>query len=131
MKEVFYNFLIFICFCNISILQSNFINSKYINLNSVPYQEAKISFGLGLINNNTTNFSLSFQNWFTDNLLGIVIALAMILNLFIAGLAGTIIPLSLQRMNIAPALASGVILTTITDVFGFLSFLGLASILLI
>ena len=69
--------------------------------------------------------------WFADNLLGIVIALAMILNLFIAGLAGTIIPLSLQRFNIDPALASGVILTTITDVFGFLSFLGLATILLI
>ena len=69
--------------------------------------------------------------WFSDSLLGIVIALAMILNLFIAGLAGTIIPLSLQRMNIDPALASGVILTTITDVFGFLSFLGLASILLV
>ena len=69
--------------------------------------------------------------WFNDNLLGIIIALAMILNLFIAGLAGTIIPLSLQRMKIDPALASGVILTTITDVFGFLSFLGLATIFLI
>ena len=69
--------------------------------------------------------------WFNDNLLGIIIALAMILNLFIAGLAGTIIPLSLQKMDIDPALASGVILTTITDVFGFLSFLGLASIFLI
>ena len=69
--------------------------------------------------------------WFSDNQLGIVIAMAMILNLFIAGLAGTIIPLTLQRMKIDPALASGVILTTVTDVFGFLSFLGLATILLI
>jgi magnesium transporter len=44
---------------------------------------------------------------------------------------GTLIPISLNKINIDPALASGVILTTITDVFGFLSFLGLASIFLI
>ena len=68
--------------------------------------------------------------WFQDNLLGCVIALAMILNLLIAGMAGILIPLTLNKFNIDPALASGVILTTITDVFGFLSFLGLASILL-
>jgi magnesium transporter len=69
--------------------------------------------------------------WFSDYLLGIVIAMAMILNLIIAGMAGVIIPLTLNKFNIDPAVASGVILTTITDVFGFLSFLGLASILLI
>ena len=69
--------------------------------------------------------------WFSDHLLGIVIALAMILNLIIAGMSGILVPLTLKRFNIDPALASGVILTTITDVFGFLSFLGLASILLI
>ena len=69
--------------------------------------------------------------WFNDNLLGIIIALAMIINLVIAGLVGALIPISLNKMNIDPALASGVILTTITDVFGFLSFLGLATIFLI
>jgi len=69
--------------------------------------------------------------WFEDILLGIIIALAMILNLLIAGLAGTLIPITLHKFKIDPALASGVILTTITDVFGFLSFLGLASIFLI
>jgi magnesium transporter len=69
--------------------------------------------------------------WFGDNLLGCVIAMAMILNLIIAGLAGIVIPLTLNKLNIDPALASGVILTTITDVFGFLSFLGLASIVLV
>ena len=69
--------------------------------------------------------------WFQDNLLGIIIASAMIINLVIAGLVGTLIPISLNKINIDPALASGVILTTITDVFGFLSFLGLASIFLI
>ena len=55
----------------------------------------------------------------------------MIINLIIAGFEGTFIPLTLNKLNIDPALASGVILTTLTDVFGFLSFLGLASILLI
>ena len=69
--------------------------------------------------------------WFNDNLLGIIIALAMIINLVIAGLVGALIPISLNKINIDPALASGVILTTITDVFGFLSFLGLATIFLI
>ena len=69
--------------------------------------------------------------WFGDSLLGFVIAIAMILNLLIAGLAGTLIPITLNKLNIDPALASGVILTTITDVFGFLSFLGLASIFII
>ena len=69
--------------------------------------------------------------WFQDNLLGGVIAMAMIINLLIAGMAGILIPLSLNKFKIDPALASGVILTTITDVFGFLSFLGLASFLLI
>ena len=68
--------------------------------------------------------------WFQDIMLGLIIGLAMILNLISAGFAGTIIPLTLDKFKIDPALASGVILTTITDVFGFLSFLGLASIFL-
>ena len=75
--------------------------------------------------------SLVSMYWFQDFMLGIVLGFAMILNLILAGFAGTIIPLSLDRLKIDPALASGVILTTITDVFGFLSFLGLASIFLI
>ncbi len=75
--------------------------------------------------------SLVSMYWFDDLMLGIIIGLAMVLNLILAGFAGTIIPLSLDRLKIDPALASGVILTTITDVFGFLSFLGLATLFLI
>ena len=75
--------------------------------------------------------SLVSMYWFQDGLLGLIIGLAMVLNLILAGFAGTIIPLTLNRLNIDPALASGVILTTITDVFGFLSFLGLATIFLL
>ena len=69
--------------------------------------------------------------WFEDLMLGIIIGLAMVINLILAGFAGTIIPLTLDKLKIDPALASGVILTTITDVFGFLSFLGLATLFLI
>ncbi|MDC3112372.1 magnesium transporter [Pelagibacteraceae bacterium] len=69
--------------------------------------------------------------WFENLLLGLIIGLAMILNLLIAGFSGIAIPLVLDKLKIDPALASAVILTTITDVFGFLSFLGLATLFLI
>ncbi len=69
--------------------------------------------------------------WFDNLLLGLIIGLAMILNLLIAGFSGIVIPLVLDKMKIDPALASAVILSTITDVFGFLSFLGLATLFLI
>lgn len=69
--------------------------------------------------------------WFDVPRLGLVIGLAMIFNLLIAGLFGAFIPLMLKRMNIDPAVGSSVLLTTATDVFGFLSFLGLASLILI
>ncbi len=69
--------------------------------------------------------------WFENLLLGLIIGLAMILNLIIAGFAGIVIPLVLGKLKIDPALASAVVLTTITDVFGFLSFLGLATLFLI
>ncbi|GAV19691.1 magnesium transporter [Mariprofundus micogutta] len=63
--------------------------------------------------------------------LGWIIAAAMLINLFAAALAGAMIPLTLQRLKIDPALASGTILTTVTDVVGFFSFLGLATMFLI
>ncbi|NWF36313.1 magnesium transporter [Mariprofundus sp. KV] len=71
--------------------------------------------------------------WFPDLglRLGWIIAVAMMINLFAAALAGSLIPLTLQRLNIDPALASGTILTTVTDVVGFFSFLGLATLFLI
>ena len=69
--------------------------------------------------------------WFQSVALGLLIAAAMIINLIVAALAGASIPLILKRINIDPALAGGVVLTTVTDVVGFLSFLGLATIFLI
>ena len=69
--------------------------------------------------------------WFDIPKLGLVIGLAMIINLLIAGATGALIPLMLKRMDIDPAVGSTVLLTTVTDVFGFLSFLGLASLILL
>ncbi|WP_421723566.1 magnesium transporter [Bauldia sp.] len=64
--------------------------------------------------------------WFRDASIGIVIALALIITIFVAGLVGSFIPLILDRLKIDPAVASGVILTAITDVTGFFVFLALA-----
>jgi len=69
--------------------------------------------------------------WFDNILLGIVIGVSMIINLVIAALAGASIPLVLKHFGIDPAIAGGVILTTITDVVGFMTFLGLATIFLV
>ncbi len=68
--------------------------------------------------------------WFGNTALGVVIGLAMIVNMFVAGLAGTTIPLALNRLGVDPAVASSVVLTTITDVVGFFVFLGLAALFL-
>ena len=69
--------------------------------------------------------------WFQMPLLGFVIAAAMVLNLIIACLSGILIPLILDKTGIDPAIASTVVLTTITDIFGFFTFLGLGSIYLL
>ena len=69
--------------------------------------------------------------WFGESGLGIVIALAMLFNLFVAGFFGAAIPLLLQRWKIDPALGASILLTTVTDVVGFFVFLGLAQILLL
>jgi magnesium transporter len=69
--------------------------------------------------------------WFASPMLGIVIAMAMVINLFAAGLFGAAIPILLERNGSDPAVASTVLLTTVTDVIGFFAFLGLASLLLI
>jgi len=68
--------------------------------------------------------------WKQDLLLGGIIAFAMLMNMTAAGLAGVSIPLLLKRMNIDPALAGGVIVTTVTDVVGIFAFLGTATLLL-
>jgi len=65
-----------------------------------------------------------------DPMLGLILALAMVINMFVAATAGTLIPLGLRALKFDPALASSVFITTLTDVFGFFSFLGLATLFL-
>ncbi len=69
--------------------------------------------------------------WFGTPMIGVVIAVAMIVNLLVAGLAGVLVPLALERAGVDPALASGTFVTTVTDVVGFFVFLGLASVVLL
>ncbi len=72
--------------------------------------------------------ALAASLWFADWQIGAIIAAAMVINLVTAGVAGTLIPLLMKRYSIDPALAGGVVLTTVTDVVGFMSFLGLATL---
>ena len=69
--------------------------------------------------------------WFRSPALAAVIAIALTCNLCFAALGGVFVPVTLKRMGFDPALAGGVILTTITDVMGFLTFLGLATLVLL
>lgn len=66
--------------------------------------------------------------WFGDHTLGYVIAVAIVINLLVAALVGTLLPGYLKSMRIDPALAGGVVLTTVTDVVGFFCFLGIATL---
>jgi magnesium transporter len=69
--------------------------------------------------------------WFGSPTLGYVIAAAMVINMVVAGLAGTAIPVLLEKFGFDPALASGAFVTTVTDVVGFFAFLGLAALVLL
>ncbi len=69
--------------------------------------------------------------WFRDAGLALIIASAMVLNLLAAALSGVSIPLILKRIGVDPALSGAVVLTTVTDIIGFLSFLGLATLFLL
>ena len=69
--------------------------------------------------------------WFNDPLLGLVIGMAMVINLLAASLAGILVPLTLERLGYDPAVSSTVFVTTVTDVVGFFSFLGLAVLILL
>jgi magnesium transporter len=69
--------------------------------------------------------------WFHDAQLSVIIAAAILVNLIVAALAGTTIPMLLNKMGIDPALAGGVVLATVTDVIGFLAFLGMAAVFIV
>ena len=85
---------------------------------------------VGTLNGVATGVIAALVSWVMigDPSLGIILALAMVINLFVAGLTGTLVPLGLKALKIDPALASTVFITTFTDVCGFASFLGLAAL---
>jgi magnesium transporter len=69
--------------------------------------------------------------WFDTPSIGLIIAAAMVINLVVAALSGALVPLGLEKIGVDPAVASSVVLTTVTDVIGFFAFLGLATLFLI
>ena len=71
--------------------------------------------------------SVIVQIWFDDYILSIIISISMILTMIVAGLFGILIPVSLKKLRIDPAISSSVFVTTITDVIGFVSFLGVGA----
>ncbi len=93
----------------------------------------KKEMGIGIFNGFLWAFvvALIAYFWFDSQSIALVIAAAIILNMFAAALAGILVPLVLYRMNIDPALSGAVVLTTVTDVIGFMAFLGLATVFLI
>jgi magnesium transporter len=69
--------------------------------------------------------------WFDAPMIGVIIAAAMVINLVVAALSGALVPLGLEKIGVDPAVASSVVLTTLTDVIGFFAFLGLATLFLL
>ncbi len=95
------------------------------NFNRVVGKEFLIGILNGIIFAIITAIIVQF--WFKELNLSLLIGISMVLNMIVAGLFGILVPVSLKKLNIDPALASSVFVTTITDVIGFLSFLGLGS----
>jgi magnesium transporter len=96
------------------------------NINKIVGKEFLIGVLNGIIFAIITG--LVVQLWFKQFDLSIIIAASMVLNMIVAGLFGILIPVTLKKMKIDPALASSVFVTTVTDVIGFLSFLGIGSL---
>jgi magnesium transporter len=96
------------------------------NTRKALFKEAVVGVGNGLATGLVA--ALVVLIWKGDPTLGLIIGAAMVINMFVAATAGTLIPLSLRALKVDPALASSVFITTLTDVFGFLSFLGLATV---
>lgn len=101
----------------------------YQDAKKIIYKEVVISLVNGVLF--ATIIGVVAYLWFGLPLLGVVIGISMIINLFSAGFFGAVIPIILQKKGIDPAIGSTVILTTVTDVVGFFSFLGLATLILI
>ena len=86
--------------------------------------------GLGLVHGAALGLAIGLITlaWKGSEYMALIVAIAMVCNLVVAGVSGVVVPLTLRALRIDPALASAVAVTTMTDVFGFLVYLGLASI---
>jgi magnesium transporter len=101
---------------------------KFVKVRKLLFKEIFAGLGNGL----AVGFVIGIAAYLFNGsyMLGVVIFLAMIINLTIAGIFGTLVPLTLKYVKLDPALASSVFVTTSTDLFGFLAFLGLASVMM-
>jgi magnesium transporter len=108
------------------------ITLKEIELNKQSFKAIMNEVGAGAINGLITGFLAAAIAliWNKSPMLGLIIGLAMIINLMIAGLFGALIPLIMEKLGKDPATSATIFITTATDIFGFFAFLGLASILL-
>ena len=97
------------------------------NLNKIIFKEFLIGVMNGVIF--AIIAGVVVQLWFKQTELSIIIAASMVMNMIVAGLFGILIPVTLKKINVDPALASSVFVTTVTDVIGFLSFLGIGSLI--
>ena len=108
-------------------------NTNKYNFNTFPNnnfnQNILKEFNIGILNGIIFAIISSFivQIWFQDYQLSLIISISMILTMVVAGLFGILVPVTLKKMNIDPAIASSVFVTTITDVIGFVSFLGVGA----
>jgi magnesium transporter len=102
--------------------------NELIGTGRVALKQSIVGMGNGLINGMLCAGVVAA--FYKNAWLGIIIALAMIINMIVAGIAGSLIPVTLKRLKIDPAVASSVFVTTCTDVAGFFSFLGIATLLL-
>ena len=102
--------------------------NEFIGPGRVALKQSLVGLGNGLINGLVC--AAVVAAFYRNVWLGLIIALAMMINMIVAGIAGSLIPVTLRRLNVDPAVASSVFVTTCTDVAGFFSFLGIATVLL-
>ena len=113
------------------------VTVRRLTLGEIEFKNAAVALkrevGIALINGLTFACLMGViaSIWFSRPMLGVVIGASMLINLFFAGFFGTLIPLTLKKFNIDPAVGSAVLLTTVTDTVGFFSFLGLAKWILL
>jgi magnesium transporter len=95
------------------------------NMRRIIIRESAVGFFNGVVI--ATLVGVAAGLWFGDFDIGLVIATALVINMLVAGTAGVLVPMTLNRLGIDPAIASAVFVTTVTDVIGFFAFLGLAT----